>query len=98
MLTIDPGVVSQMPVHGDPSNPLLDLGQNRSINDTAELGYYKSSLVGDIDVELAATAHAGMYQYTFPAGENSIVVDVSHVLPSYRGLGWARDTLAATSN
>lgn len=84
------GVVSQMPTSGIPTNPLLDLGQNRSMNDTAEVGYYKSSLANGIEVELAATAHAGMYQYTFPSGENSVVVDVSHVLPSFRGLGWSQ--------
>jgi putative alpha-1,2-mannosidase len=84
------GVVSQMPTTGIPSNPLLDLGQNRSVNDTGEVGYYKSSLANDIVVELAATAHAGMYQYSFPSDNNSIVVDVSHVLKSYRGLGWSQ--------
>ena len=79
-----------MPTHGIPSNPLLDLGQNRSVNDTAEVGYYKSSLASGIVVELAATAHAGMYQYSFPSGENAVVVDVSHVLKSFRGLGWSQ--------
>ncbi len=74
------GVVSQMPVAGQIANPLVDLGQNRSVNDTAEVGYYKSSLANGIDVELAATAHAGLYQYSLPAGHNSIVVDISHVL------------------
>lgn len=84
------GVVNQMPVHGIPSNPLVDLGQNRSTDDMAKVGYYKSSLASGINVELAATAHAGMYLYTFPSGENSVVVDVSHVLPSFRGLGWGQ--------
>ena len=84
------GVVSQLPTKGEPHNPLLDLGQNRSVNDTAEVGYYKSSLASGIVVELAATTHAGMYQYTFPSGENSVVVDVSHVLKSFRGLGWGQ--------
>ena len=79
-----------MPTHGIPSNPLRDLGQNRSINDTAEVGYYKSSLANGIVVELAATSHAGMYQYSFPSGENAVVVDVSHVLKSFRGLGWSQ--------
>ena len=84
------GVVSQMPVHGNVPNPLVDLGQNRSTNDSADVGYYMSSLASGIDVELAAAAHAGMYQYSFPTGENSVVVDVSHVLPSFRGLGWGQ--------
>lgn len=84
------GVVSQMPVHGNITNPLVDLGQNRSTNDTGSVGCYRSSLVNGIDIEVAATAHAGLYQYTFPAGEKSVVVDVSHVLPSFRGLGWGQ--------
>ncbi|KAK3675388.1 hypothetical protein LTR78_004898 [Recurvomyces mirabilis] len=85
------GVVSQMPVVGNLSNPLVDLGQNRSVNDTAAVGYYKSSLVSGVDVELAATDHAGFYQYSFPGNDSSsIVVDVSHVLPSFRGLGWGQ--------
>ena len=84
------GVVSQMGVVGIPANPLLDLGQNRSVKDTAEVGYYKSSLASGITVELAATAHAGMYQYSFPSGNNAVVVDVSHVLKSFRGLGWSQ--------
>ena len=75
-----------MPVKGTVPNPLVDLGQNRSSNDTGEVGYYKSSLANGINIEIAATQHAGMYQYSFPTGINSIVVDVSHVLPSFRGL------------
>lgn len=85
------GVVSQMPATGTVDNPLLDLGQNRSVNDTATVGYYKSSLANGVTVELAATEHAGLYQYSFPPGNSSsVVVDVSHVLPSFRGLGWGQ--------
>ena len=84
------GVVSQMPTTGIPSNPLLDLSQNRSANDTGDVGYYKTSLKNGIVVELAATAHAGLYQYSFPSDNNSVVVDVSHVLKSYRGFGWSQ--------
>ncbi|EMC92980.1 glycoside hydrolase family 92 protein [Baudoinia panamericana UAMH 10762] len=85
------GVVSQMPVLGDVPNPLIDLSQNRSVSDSAKVGYYKSSLVSGIDIEVSATEHAGYYQYTFPSGSSSsVVVDVSHVLPSFRGLGWGQ--------
>lgn len=76
------GVVSQMPVVGAVSNPLLDLGVNRSAADQAEVGYYRSDLVSGTTIEVAATNHAGMYQYSFPGENNSVVVDVSHVLPS----------------
>ena len=84
------GVVNQMPATGNISNPLLDLGQERRANDSAEVGYYKAQLNNGIDIEVAATAHAGMYQYSFAGGDNHVVVDVSHVLPSFRGLGWGQ--------
>ncbi|KAK3217432.1 hypothetical protein GRF29_1g3046820 [Pseudopithomyces chartarum] len=83
------GVVSQMPVVGNVSNPLVDLSQGRAAADEGQIGYYKSRLNNGVTVELSATDHAGLYQYTFPSGDAStIVVDVSHVLPSFRGLGW----------
>jgi putative alpha-1,2-mannosidase len=78
-----------MPVPGEISNPLGDLSQARAVPDQGQIGYYKSSLASGITVELAATEHAGLYQYTFRNNTTtSIVVDVSHVLPSFRGLGW----------
>ncbi|KAF2022218.1 glycoside hydrolase family 92 protein [Aaosphaeria arxii CBS 175.79] len=94
------GVVSQMPVVGDIANPLLDLSQDRAVPDEAEIGYYKSSLANGVAVELSATQHAGLYRYTFSktntslfgnsssSNMHSIVVDVSHVLPSFRRFGW----------
>jgi len=83
------GVVSQMPVVGEVPDPLADLSQPRASPDQGSLGYYKSSLANGITVELGATEHAGLYTYSFPNGTASnIVVDVSHVLPSFRGLGW----------
>jgi putative alpha-1,2-mannosidase len=86
------GVVSQMPVVGNLSNPLVDLGVERSENDTSSIGYYHSSLVNGVDVQLAGTAHAGFYNYTFPSEQiSNVVVDVSHVLPSFRGLGWGQN-------
>ncbi|CAI6337763.1 unnamed protein product [Periconia digitata] len=83
------GVISQMPVTGEVMNPLTDLSQPRDVADEASPGYYISKLANGISVELAATPHAGLYQYEFPANESSsVVVDVSHVLPSFRGFGW----------
>ncbi|KAI0870648.1 glycoside hydrolase family 92 protein [Hypoxylon argillaceum] len=88
------GVVSQMPVLGSISNPLADLSINRSTADVTRLGYYKSSLFNGITVELGATGKAGMYQYQFPEGSTSnVVVDVSHVLSSYRGQGLGQNYL-----
>ncbi|PVH97842.1 glycoside hydrolase family 92 protein [Periconia macrospinosa] len=83
------GVVSQMPVVGEVENPLADLSRPRSGADQGSTGYYMSQLVDGISVELAATPRAGLYHYSFPPNNSaSIVVDVSHVLPSFRGLGW----------
>jgi putative alpha-1,2-mannosidase len=90
------GVVSQMPVLGDNiANPLADLSVNRSRADESRLGYYKSSLNNGITVELGATGRAGMYKYEFPEGKgaSNVVVDVSHVLSSYRGQGLGQNYL-----
>jgi putative alpha-1,2-mannosidase len=86
------GVVSQFPVPGSVRNPLIDLSSKRSKPDEGQVGYYKSSLATGVTVELAATNHAGFYQYTFPQGEqSSVVVDVSHILPSFRGMKWGQN-------
>jgi putative alpha-1,2-mannosidase len=83
------GTVSQLPLVGNLSQPLSNLTIGRSsVADQASVGYYKAVTSQDVVVELAASSRAGMYQYTFPtAKENQIVVDVSHVLPSFRGQG-----------
>jgi hypothetical protein len=40
-------------------------------------------------MELSATQHVGFYQFTFPKVRTSaVVIDVSHFLNSWRGLGW----------
>jgi putative alpha-1,2-mannosidase len=45
-------------------------------------------------VELGSTRKAGLYRYTFPnASSPNVVVDVSHVLPSYRGQGLGQNYL-----
>ncbi|KAI6528543.1 hypothetical protein MCOR16_005332 [Pyricularia oryzae] len=83
------GVVAQMPVVGNIANPLDDYLAARDAPDMTEVGYYKSRLATGITVELAASSRAGMLQYTFPSGPTprNVIVDVSHVLPSYRGQG-----------
>ncbi|KAI0599405.1 family 92 glycoside hydrolase [Biscogniauxia sp. FL1348] len=89
------GVVAQMPVLGDIENPLSDQSVNRSQADEARLGYYKSSLFNGITVEMGATSKAGLYKYQFPdnASASNIIVDVSHVLPSFRGQGLGQNYL-----
>ena len=86
------GVVSQMPVSGAIANPLLDLSDPRDTADQARVGYYASSLSSGINVELAGTDHAALLSYKFPSSAGSnVVVDVSHVLPSFRGTGWGQN-------
>ena len=81
------GVVSQQVVVGNISNPLVDLSVPRAVADQGQVGSYQVSLASGVTVALAGTSHAGMYQYEFPSSDSNIVVDVSHVLPSFRGLG-----------
>ncbi|OTA57756.1 glycoside hydrolase family 92 protein [Hypoxylon sp. EC38] len=89
------GVVAQMPAVGTVDNPLKDQSVNRSSADEARLGYYKSSLSNDVTVELGATAKAGLYKYQFSgnAAASNVIVDVSHVLPSFRGQGLGQNYL-----
>ncbi len=80
------GIVSQLPILGPIANP-LDVRVGRATPDVTEVGYYGARTSDDVRVELAATEHAAMYQYTFPhdqSGKNNIVVDLSHRLPSFR--------------
>lgn len=83
------GTVAQLPLVGNISNPLSSITVGRAVSDQGSVGYYKAETSENVIVELAATSHAGIYQYTFPSrsGGNNILVDVSHVLPSFRGQG-----------
>ncbi|KAG9240207.1 putative alpha-1,2-mannosidase [Calycina marina] len=83
------GTVSQLPLVGDVSSALYGVTVGRASPDVGSVGYYKAQTTENVVVELAATARAGMYQYTFAAGstKNNILIDVSHVLPSFRGQG-----------
>lgn len=78
-----------MPVLGDIANPLANHNDTRAKADVAEVGYYQSFLGSGITVELAGAERAGFYQYTFPDTNQTknVIVDVSHVLSSYRGQG-----------
>lgn len=89
------GVVSQMPVTGDVVNPLLDHSDTRAATDVTRVGYYKVITGSNVVLELAGTRRAGLYNYTFPATTTapSVIVDVSHVLPSFRGQGLGQNYL-----
>ena len=84
------GMVAQLPVVGVVQNPLVDYAVPRQADDEAYLGYYKSFLSNGVEVELAAEHHAGMMRHIFPADtqEKNVLVDVSHFLPSFRGMGF----------
>lgn len=83
-----------MPVLGDVPNPLAFLNDTRDGPDVTSVGYYKASTVSNITIELGATSRAGFYQYTFPPDQQAnIVVDVSHVLSSFRGQGLSQNYL-----
>lgn len=83
------GTVAQLPLAGNVRNPLSNITVGRSGSDQGSVGYYRAVTADNIVVELAASSRAGMYQYTFPAGSQgkNILIDVSHVLPSFRGQG-----------
>jgi putative alpha-1,2-mannosidase len=78
------GVVSQLPILGQITNP-LGVTVGRATPDTAEVGYYSARTADNVSVELTATEHAAIYRYTFPEEDSSIIVDLSHKLPSFRG-------------
>lgn len=85
------GVVSQMPVVGNVSNPLGNLSMSRTAADQAEVGQYTSFLTSGVTVSLAATSHAAMYSYTFPpSAKANVVVDVSHVLLAQQRENWSQ--------
>jgi putative alpha-1,2-mannosidase len=77
-------------------NPLLNLTSPRQSSDTATVGHYIANLTIGVDVELAAADRAGMIRYSFHTGglgQRQVVVDVSHVLPSFRGQGLGQNYL-----
>ncbi|KAA8576188.1 hypothetical protein MFRU_009g01220 [Monilinia fructicola] len=83
------GTVAQLPLIGRITNPLSSITVGRASPDQGSVGYYRAQTSENVIIELAATSHAGLYQYTFPLSStlNNILIDVSHVLPSFRGQG-----------
>jgi putative alpha-1,2-mannosidase len=68
------GLVPQMPLTTieHPVN-LLDnttYWQERLGDDTAKVGYFKTNLENGVTVELSGSRHAGIMQYTYPAGKH----------------------------
>ncbi|KXT04793.1 hypothetical protein AC578_9661 [Pseudocercospora eumusae] len=83
------GIISQMPLTTieAPVN-ILDNStywQKRVGNDSASVGYYKTKLENGVTIELSGARHSGIMQYSFPAGGQYILVDVTHYLPAEEG-------------
>lgn len=91
------GTVSQMPLTTIAAPvEVLDnttYWQDRVGNDTAEVGYFKTSLKNGVVAELSASRHAGIIEYAFPEGEKHVLVDVSHYLPQASGGNSVQDFL-----
>lgn len=82
------GTISQLPLIGSIKNPLANITVERAVADRGSVGYYRAETVYGVVIELAATSHAAIYQYTFPSNvQCNILIDVSHILTSYRGNG-----------
>ncbi|KAL4765477.1 uncharacterized protein BDW70DRAFT_155962 [Aspergillus foveolatus] len=79
------GIIPQMPLtHIDPPVNILDnltYSQPRVGQDTASVGYFKTQLQNGVQIEISGSRHAGVIEYSFPAGEKHVLVDVSHYLP-----------------
>ncbi|CAG8024975.1 unnamed protein product [Penicillium salamii] len=92
------GIISQMPLTSvdQPVNVLdnLTYSQPRVGKDTARVGYFKTQLENGITVELSASRHAGIMEYSFPEGEKHVLIDVIYlrhlVMPIVRPLLEAR--------
>ncbi|KAI8931791.1 hypothetical protein NX059_011428 [Plenodomus lindquistii] len=80
------GFPAQMPLTSiDGDTNLLDnrtYWQTRVGDDVAQVGYFRTHFEAGVTVEVSASRHAGLYQYTFPAtSESHVLVDFSHYLP-----------------
>jgi len=80
--------ISQMPVSGITINPFNNDQDTAGGPDQFGHGYYKVVTGSNITVELGASNHSGIYQYTFPADnrENAIVI-VPHLFQLSQGNG-----------
>jgi hypothetical protein len=66
----------------------LDCVEQQQVgNDTASVGYFKTTLQNDVVVELSASRHAGIINYLFPGGGKYILIDVSHVRRAFSSDG-----------
>jgi putative alpha-1,2-mannosidase len=80
------GLVPQMPLTTLDSVNLMDnqtYMQSRAIPDTANVGYYRTSLQNGVVAEMSASRHVGIMRYDYPKDEGRyMLIDLSHFLPS----------------
>ena len=84
------GIIPQMPLASLDGVNVLDnttYWQKRVGNDTTQVGYYATQLESGVGIELSAGRHSGIMDYSFPAGDKHVLVDVSHYLPSETSSG-----------
>ena len=84
------GIIGQMPLASlDGVNVLNNrtYWQKRVGEETTKVGYYATSLESGVGIQLSGARHSGIMDYSFPAGEKHILVDVSHYLSSETSSG-----------
>ncbi|KAJ7118765.1 glycosyl hydrolase family 92-domain-containing protein [Mycena epipterygia] len=85
------GVVSQMPLVGSLQAQGINVANNLTYltnrtNESAEVGYFRTTFDTGVTTELTASRHAGILYYTFPAAaEAHVLIDLAHALPSGGG-------------
>ncbi|KAJ7491252.1 glycosyl hydrolase family 92-domain-containing protein [Mycena latifolia] len=92
------GVVSQMPLVGSIQAQGINVANNMTYltnrtNESASVGYFRTTFETGVTTELTASHHAGILHYTFPAAatipssNNSahVLIDLAHALPSGGG-------------
>lgn len=79
----DLGDILFLPLSGDFDESYLSERKQVSMyknSETATAGYYSVKLGNEVTVELTATPHCGVHRYTYPAGERSLLIDLTHYL------------------
>lgn len=88
---VDYGAVRLMPTLGFSPDKLEVAGYRRPFDKASEQaspGHYAVTLADGIAVELTATARVGLHRFTFPEGQEPVVLfDMAHALPDVEVVG-----------
>ncbi|KAJ6546989.1 glycosyl hydrolase family 92-domain-containing protein [Mycena capillaripes] len=76
------GVVSQMPLVGSLQDQGINVANNLTYltnrtNESAEVGYFRTTFDTGVTTELTASRHAGILRYTFPATSSVVSVNAT---------------------